>query len=221
MNNWDLYNLVHLAANKDVLSNWLTPPQFELELIAKNIRLMRNLLGLPERYQPGTMQAGASASRVIETDLLPFLIPDSEQTLTNQETDILDWYYINDFWTDTSLSSDIISLQELGQRLNHPIKKATDKYPYAILIKKGLKVWPSTTTKVKVSYYKTPKTPKFVTTVNAGTGELEYDATNSTELEWGDQNKLDIVYMILQVFGVNIEKQDLEQLAQKLVETGK
>lgn len=220
MNNWDLYNLVHLAANKDVLSNWLTPPQFELELIAKNIRLMRNLLGLPERYQPGTMQAGASGSRTLEIDLLPFLRTDPVE-ISNQETVISDWYYINDFYTDSSLASDIISLQELGQRINHPIKKATEKYPFAIITQNGLKVWPSTITSINLSYYRYPKPPAFATKVNVVTGEMEYDELNSEELEWADHNKLDIVHMILQDIGVNIEKQDLSQLAQKLVETGK
>jgi len=220
MNNWQLYNLLHLVANKDVYSNWLTPEQFELELISKNIRLMRNILGLPERYQPGTMQAGASASRTIEIDLLPFLINGTE-SVSNQKTSLTDWYYINDWYTDNSKSAEIISQQELGMRINHPIRKATIKYPFATIVAEGLKIWPASISEINISYYKNPATPSFVTQVNTSDGSLEYNETISTELEWADHNKLDILYMIMQDMGVNIERQDLEQLASKLVEGGK
>lgn len=218
MNNWDLYNLLHLVANKDVNSNWLTPEQFELELQAKNIRLMRNLLGLPERYQPGTMQAGASGSTTLEDDLMPFLVLKTEN-LVNQETNLTDWYYVNDFYTSLSVFPEIISQQELSGRIRSPIRVATEKYPWAIRTQKGLKVWPDTVTQITVSYYRKPATPTFNTTVDPGTGFLQYSA--STELEWRDENKMDIVYMIMQDMGVNVEKQDLSQLAQKLVEGGK
>jgi hypothetical protein len=220
MNNWQLYNLIHLIPNKDVYSNWLTPEQFELELIAKNIRLMRNLLGLPERYQPGTMQAGPSASRTIETDLLPFL-RSRNVAVTSQEITLTDWYYINDWYTDDSLAAEIISQQEVGMRINHPIKKATIKYPFATVTENGLKVWPSTVTRATVSYYRTPKAPIFRTSVNTTDGSLEYNSTASDELEWADHNKLDILHMIMQDMGVNIERPDLTQLANKLVEGGK
>lgn len=222
MDNWQLYNLLHLVANKNVYSNWLTPPQFELELISKNIRLMRNLLGLPERYQPGTMQAGSSASRTIEIDLLPFL-RNRNVAITDQETALSDWYYINDAYTDVSKAFDIISQQELGMRINHPIKKATTKYPFATITANGLKIWPATVTRINISYYRPPNTPVFNTKVNTtdDIGALEYDKTTSIELEWKNDNRLDILYMIMQDMGVNIERPDLEQLANKLVEGGK
>ena len=218
MNNFDIYKLIHLVANKDIYSNWLIPEQFQLELQSKNIRLMRNILGLPERYQPGTA-VGASATRTNEIDLLPFLVV-KEVPLTNQETELPDWYYINDFYTADSLAPEIISQQELGTRKNNPLRVATKEYPWAIIIENGLKIYPDTVTNATVSYYRKPDDPTFITTVNTTTGELEYDE-DSEELEWADHNKLDIAYMILQDFGVNTGRQEVSQLAQKLVETGK
>src|SRR5665811_597245 len=96
-----------------------------------------------DRYQPGTMQAGASASRTIETDLLPFLIGGDKPVVVpvvNQQTAIDDWYYINDWYTSVSKSAEIISQQELGMRINHPIRKATTKYPFATISTKGLTI---------------------------------------------------------------------------------
>lgn len=210
--------MLHLVANKDVNSNWLTPEQFELELKKGNIRLMRDRLGLPERYQPGTMQAGASGSTTLEDDLMPFLVL-KDEALTNQETNLTDWYYINDFYTALSVFPEIISQQELSGRIKSPIRVATEKYPFAIRTNKGLKVWPNTVAQITVSYYRKPANPTFNTTVDPLTGFLQY--ASSTELEWRDENKIDILYLIMQDMGVNIEKQDLAQLGTKLVEGGK
>ena len=210
--------LMHLIANKEVYSNWFSPEQFGLELKAKNIRLMRDRLGLPERYKPGTFQAGASASRVIESDLDPFLVI-KETPLTAQVTNLNDLYFMNDFYTDESISPEIISQQELSGRIRHPIRIANAKYPYAINISKGLKVYPDTISKITVNYYRKPLTPTFLTTVDVN-GDLVYNPS-SVELEWKDENKLDILHLILEDVGVNIERQEVSALAQKLVEGGK
>jgi len=220
MTNFDLYKLLHLVVNKDIYSNWIKPEEFELELKAKNIRLLRDRLGLPERYVPGTANAGPSATSIIETDLDPFLEL-KDVTVTNQETIITNWYFINDFYTSSSIVSEIISLQELSSRLRHPIRVEDTKYPFAIRTNKGLKIWPESITSATVSYYRRPTDPIFSTNVNSQTGELEYDSTASFELEWKDENKLDVLHLILQDMGVNIERQDVEALANKYVEGGK
>lgn len=219
MNNFQLYEILHIAANKDVKSNWLTPEQFELELTAKSIRLMRDRLGLPERYKQGTMQSGADASRVLESDLIPFQ-EIKEVNVIDQETDIDDWYFIDTYYTPDSIFPEIISKQELPSRIKHPTKTPTSKYPIAIIIPKGLKLWPINTYKATVVYFRRPKDPKFGTSVDSD-GFLVYDETRSVELEWKDECKLDILHLIMEDMGVSIEKADLEQLAQKLVESGK
>lgn len=219
MNNFQLYEILHIASNKDVKSNWLTPEQFELELTAKSLRLMRDRLGLPERYQPGTFQAGADASRVIEIDLSPFQ-EIKEYDVSEQETNIAGWYYIDTYYTPDSIFPEIISKQELPTRIKHPTKTPTSEYPIAIIVPKGLRLWPTTISKATVIYYRKPEDPVFSTSVNVD-GDLVYDSANSVELEWRDENKLDILHLIMQDMGVNIEKQDLQQLATKLVENGK
>jgi len=218
MTNWDIYLLAHTVANKDVLSNWFPVDKFNAELKAKNILHLKNRLGLPERYQPGTMRAGASASRQIEIDLLPFLVKKQVQVLSG-EAIVVDFFYINDFYTDVSIAPEIISQQELGQRIRHPLRKATSEYPWAVITQKGLSIQPSTTTEVYVSWYRNPQEPNMVTTVDSD-GIMTYDQLNSTELEWSDTNKLAVLHMILQDAGIITSMPDLEQLAQKLTETG-
>jgi hypothetical protein len=219
MNLFQLYELLHIAANKDVMSGWFTPEQYQNELLSKNIRLMRDKMGLPERYRPGMFASGSGATRMIETDLVPFYV-DAPQTITSQESNISDWYYINSFYTADSVFPEIISNQELANRIKHPTKTPNTEYPAAIVVKKGLKIWPASVTRANIIYYRKPKDPKFVTSVNAD-GELIYNAANSVELEWRDDCKIDIIHLIMEDLGVNIERPDLEQLASKLVEGGK
>ena len=103
--------------------------------------------------------------------------------------------------------------------MNHPLRKATSEYPWAVITEDGLKVYASTITEIYVSWYKNPSEPNMVTSVDSD-GLLTYDELNSTELEWSDKNKLAVLHMILQDAGIITAKPDLEQLAQKLTETG-
>ena len=221
MDNWLLYKSIHIAANKDMGSNWFPPDQFEIELVLNNIRLMRDKFGFPETYVPGTFHSGSGASRVIDTDLLPFQEIKEYALNEKNETNISNWYYIDDFFSEKSIFPEIISKQSLGTRVNSPIRKATDEYPFAILIEKGLRVWPSTTKKINVVYYRRPRDPVFKTKVNTITGFIEYDPVGSVDLEWKDESKIDIIHFILQDVGVSIEKSDLQQLAYKLTSQGK
>jgi hypothetical protein len=50
---------------------------------------------------------------------------------------------------------------------------------------------------------------------------LELVYGTSVELEWDDPNKIGVLALILQDLGYNIERGDIEQFANKLIQTGK
>lgn len=222
MTNFDLYKLLNFVVNKDVYSRAITPEQFDLELKAKSPRLMRKRLGLPETYIPGAANEGAGVNRMTDTDLLPFLV---EQTIAAPTAGILvlttGWYYILDWYTATSVTADLISYEEVSNRINNYITKPTTLHPAAYIVPTGLKVFPTNITNAKVIYYRKPVTPVFATTINPVTLRLEYNVAGSVELEWEDGAKLDILSMILQDMGLNIERGDVQQMAAKLIQTGK
>lgn len=221
MTNFDLYKLLNFIVNKDVYSRAITPDQFDLELKSKNLRLMRKRLGLPETYIPGAANEGAGVNQMTDKDLLPFLV---EQTL-NPTAGVLvlttGWYYILDWYTTTSITSDLISYEEVSNRLRNYITAPTALHPAGYIVPTGLKVYPTTITGVTVIYYRKPVTPVFATTINSTTLVLEYNVAGSVELEWDDSAKLDILNMILQDMGLNIERGDVQQMAAKLIQTGK
>ena len=220
MTNFELYQLLNFIVNKDVYSKAIAPPQFDLELKSKNLRLMRKRLGLPETYIPGAANEGAGVNQMTDTDLLPFLV---EQTLnpTNGVLVLTDgWYYILDWYTTVSITSDKISYEEVSNRLRNYITAPTLEHPIGYIVKTGLKVYPANLTGATVIYYRKPVTPVFKTVVGSDL-KLTYDTVNSVELEWDDGSKLDILNMILQDMGLNIERGDVQQMAAKLIQQGK
>jgi hypothetical protein len=221
MNNFALYQLLNFIVNKDVYSRAITPDQFDLELKSKNLRLMRKRLGLPETYIPGAANEGAGVTRLTDTDLLPFLVEQTLNPVSGIITLTTGWYYILDWYTTTSITADLISYEEISNRRNNYITKPTTLHPAAYIVKQGLKVLPTTITGVTVVYYRKPVDPVFTTITDPTTLRLTYDPNNSVELEWDDGSKLDILNMILQDMGLNIERGDVQQMAAKLIQTGK
>ena len=219
MNNWYLYKLLNFIVNKDVYAQAISPSEMQLELQSKNIRHFRKRLGLPETYIPGSANEGVGVNRITEGDLLPFLVEETKNPVSGVITLSANWYYILDFYTSSSISSEIIGIEEISRRLNNYITKPTTLHLASYIVSAGLKVYPASVTNVVVLYYREPVTPTFVTSVNPVTLELQYGT--SVELEWDYGNKLDILNMILQDMGYNIERGDIEQYAAKLVQTGK
>ena len=218
MTNFDLYKLLNFIVNKDIYAQAISPDEFGRELTIMNLRHFRKRLGLPETYIPGSANEVAGVTRLTESDLLPFLVEAAYVPVAGVVT-LTNWYYINDFWTSTSITSDLISQEEIGNRLRNYITAPTTLHIAAYMVKAGLKVFPSTLTSVTVSYYRRPVDPTFVVTVNPVTLELTYGA--SVELEWDDGSKLDVLGLILQDLGVNVERGDVQQTANKLIQTGK
>ena len=219
MTNFDLYKLLNFIVNKDVYAQAISPQEFGLELVSKNLRHFRKRIGLPETYIPGSASVGAGVNRVSDTDLLPFLVEETKNPVNGVIALTTNWYYILDFFTSSSVTSDLIGVEEFSSRVRNYITQPTTSHIAAYIVPQGLKVFPTTLTGVTVIYYREPVTPTFVTSINPVTLELVYGT--SVELEWDDGNKLDVLNMILQDMGLNIERGDVQQMANKLIQTGK
>jgi hypothetical protein len=220
MTNFDLYKLINFIVNKDIYAQAVSPAEFDLELKSKNMRHFRKRLGLPETYIPGSANQGVGVSRVTDADLLPFLVEEAHLPIGGVVTLTVPPYYILDFFTSASITSDLISQEEESSRRENYITKPTNLHITGRLVKGGLSMMPVSPGSVKVIFYRRPVDPVFSTTVNPVTFELTYNALGSVELEWDDGSKLDILNLILQDLGLNIERGDVQQMAVKMVQTG-
>ena len=222
MTNFDLYKLVNFIVNKDVYAQSMSDTEFELELKSKNQRHFRRRLGLPEAFNPGSASEGAGMNRLVESDLLPFLVTETKNPVAGIiSPTYLSWYYMLDFYTADSITSDLLATEEISSRLNNFILEPTIYHIAAYRVPTGLKVLPTTITSVTLVYYRKPIDPVFKVITDPVTLEMSYDINNVMELEWDDGNKLDVLNMILQDLGINLQRGDIDQMAAKLIQTGK
>ena len=221
MTNYDLYRLANFIVNKDVYAQSMSSTEFDLELKSKNQRHFRKRLGLPEAFNPGSATEGAGMNRLVESDLLPFLVTETKNPVAGVVTPTYGWYYMLDFYTADSITSDLLSTEEVSSRINNYILEPTTQHIAAYRVSTGLKVLPSTITGITLIYYRKPIDPVFNIITNPVTLEMSYDVATAIELEWDDGNKLDILSMILQDLGINLQRGDLQQMANKLIQTGK
>lgn len=219
MNNFELWRLVNFVADKDIHANRIGGEQFDIELKAKSMRLFRKKLGFPESYLPGQPSPIVlDATRLEQTDLRPFYV-DKDFTSVAGEVTIPNWFYIEDFITASSRSAEIISRQEISNRLRDAQLKPTEKDVVAYLTASGLRVYPESIEKVHVWYIREPRQPMF--TIKTGADlEPEYDEANSIEMEWDDMNKLEVAHMILADMGIVTNRNELVQYAEQLTKTG-
>jgi len=218
MTNYDLYRLLNLVINKDVYANAISPTEFDLQLRAKSIILFTSKI--PSEKSINTQQVGVGVSRATQHDLSPFLI-DSGFPVTQSVAVVPGLYYCENFYSDASLTSELISLGEVASRLKSFIKPPSENHLVGYIIPDGLKVLGMASGVINIIGYRLPTDPAFYLTTNPETLDSYYDPIRSRELEWSEGCKLDILYLILQDMGVIIERQEVSQLANKLLITGK
>ena len=224
MNNFDLYQLANLIVNKDIYANAMSDSEFDLQLKAKNILLFTSKL--PSEKSINSQMVGTGVTRASQHDLAPFLIDTSYSISGTGFVDTTSLYepglyYLENYWTATSKTSEVISLQEVAARKASYIKPPTATDLVAYIVEGGFKILSVTSGTVYVLGYRLPEIPVFVVTTNETTLVMTYNSGASVELEWNDGCKLDILHLILQDMGVTIERQEVTQLANKLIQTGK
>lgn len=222
MNNFDLYRLNNLIVNKDIYANAMSDSEFDLQLKAKSNLLFTSKL--PSQKSVDTQSAGTGVTRASQHDLSSFLVDPTSAGFTISSTGLVTvegLYYLEDFWTGASETSEIISLQEVSARLKSFIKPPTAINLVAYIVSVGFKILSVTSGTCFVLGYRLPLVPAFAVTTDPTTLIMSYNSGASIELEWNEGCKLDILHLILQDMGVSIERQDVTQLANKLIQTGK
>jgi len=232
MNNWDIYQILNYLVNKNQAGNTFTPSEFELILNHSSKKLFKRRLGLPEEYQLGstlTQQGYALTTRML-MDLSDFVVTmdgDSSPNLTfvSGSATIPQYllypvgmiYKLAKEGCDegyNNVEAELVSEAEYMMRKTSDLKKISFSYPIYRFVGNTIKIMPKEITTVDFSYLKTPVEAIFATTTNGTTGEVEYDAASSTELEWNDLAKLDIISIILSSVGLNLRSNEILQIAE-------
>lgn len=223
MTNWDIITLVNLVRNKNLSGEDIRTDEFETLINSQSQLLFAEKLGVPSQYSPNNPIArnGAGVSRTINTELRPFLTVENA-VVTGGTVNLASKKigYMLDIrpTTITGRGFDELTPDEVADRQGDAVVAPTLKDPaYYWITNESIAILPSSLASVTLSYYKYPTDAVVATTVNATTLREEYDSVNSTELDWDDEQKIEIAYRILKDVGINMERGDITQYAQQVV----
>jgi hypothetical protein len=226
---YDILQVCNLLGGKG-----LTPEQAELLIKTASLKHFKRKVGLPEQYQPGQPmpQQAFEITKKITQDLLPFKVHMGKSGTVPLYVDAYGYattpsnlYYPS---TMTYLKSeahgltykpiDILDDQAWVDRVDDALTAPSVNRPVANFQVSYIRFSPIKNAWVEFIYLKYPDDPVFGYTQDRGF--IEYDSANSTELEWDEANQVDIIAIMLSDLGVNMGRQDILQVAEKVKTQG-
>jgi len=239
MNLGELYKFINFIADKEVSGQTMTPEQFNLNLKAVNLEMLKLKIGLPEEYQPGMPlpKQALEITQKITEDIRPFKVwyggPDYPQLPIDsygRSTFPSDYAYPSSIrhkrYTNTGCSAydkeynslEILFDDQIGDRLANSIKMPTVKDPVCVFYSDYIQFYPTTLTSVDFTYIRKPVTPIFGYTLVDDVPV--YNAATSTELEWDEILHVDIARMILSKVGINLKDAEIWQYSETKLQKG-
>lgn len=227
LTNDSIITIINTVLNKDLSGNSINTSEFQALINAQSQLLFADKLGIPNEYARDipTARKGAGVSKVLTSDLRPFYVREQLTVIggvANLASLASTYAYL--------LAINPASISGRGFKELRPdevadflgsvvILPTVDDPNFEWRDSTSLLIYPATIASIIVMYYKEPRQAVVVYTTNGTTLLEEYDAGNSTELEWTDNDKVIIAYRILRDAGVNIEKSDVVALSQQIIDS--
>lgn len=237
MNNSDILNVVNYFIQKDTtrnIRNIFTPEQAVNIMYSASLQLFKAKVGIPQAYMGNVARIGeAFENSMLNSEALrPFkyVMGDMGNPYLAVSSGVAtvpsNMYYpiklVHLHSTNTGLKEHKIKIctdSEYEDLIDNAIDYPTNEYPIANFQDSLIRIRPNTVRYCKFIYLKHPVKPSFeVVTIR---GFIEYDSVNSIELEWHDAEKIDIIYIMLKMVGINIERGDIFQIANEKLNSGK
>lgn len=246
LNNGNLYSMFCYIANKEALGGYANTDQFNLSLKTNNIILLRELTGITNDFNFGNpvsrRQKGMSYLLDAKTDRFKKKVSISFSSgIAAIPNDFFRWDSLR-----TSGAYEDVELLfsgEVSHRLGNFIDAPDTEFPACEIIGSSVYIYPASITTGNIVYYRYPSTPVFDFYIDAN-GDIKYLAvgqnyslqagevgslgqTNTTvaslsqELEWDDPEKIDIIWLCLKQLGINLSRQDLYAVSDKIQSEGK
>jgi hypothetical protein len=209
MNNFDIWTRLNIIIRKDKEGGSFTPDEFEELLRWANIETFKKYYDVFESDQRAK-------------DALRFFLVKETITLDSNgryDTALLSSTYAHFSSAIRTFKSlrrpiDLVTDLEYADRVSSSLKAPTDEHPivniYEISGSPTFQFEPLRSVDVDVTYIRRPVDPVFAFTLDAN-DNIVYDSGNSTELEWDDEEKINVIYLILQKIGINLPKTDALQ----------
>lgn len=223
LTNWDLITIINTIRNKNLSGEDIRADEYQSLFNSQSQLMFAEKLGLPNLYQANAPieRRGAEVSRKISQELKPFLRRESVLAVggaIDLSSKNIGYFLACEPSSLSGRGMDELNPSEVADRLSDPIVAPTESDPaFEWSSDSTILIYPSTITNVVLRYYEYPSDCVIATTYNATTLLEEYDAGSSTELEWSDEQKIEIAYRVLRDIGINMERTDVAQYAQQIV----
>lgn len=232
LTNFDLYKTLEFLFNKEAMGGYLNVDKFNLQLKTQPVLLLRDKLN------------NKGKSTLLDDDTNVFK-KKSTLSFTAGSATIPGDYLRYDSIRVEGAYADVEPLfsGEIANRLNNFIEAPTALFPIGEFIGNKFNIYPTTLSSADLIYYSKPVDAVMDFYIN-NIGELIYLAAGSThtlttgqvgsagqtsgtvtsltvELEFGDDLKIEVAYLIAKSLGLNLQRGDMFAAADKLQKEGK
>ena len=224
MNINEIYKLVSYMVDK-YQGAYLAPDDFNMAINAAQRQYLNFLTGETAEYNQGTRRPSGGFSNDVTTGgSLSNFLKESVLAINQVQDNALyqlagqpgDFYKISAMRTiDDDYAIKRVGSDKVYAYINNPIDTPTATTPIYTEIGTNFKFWPATLASAKIIYFRKPADAKW-----AYTGDLVYDSANSVQLEWPENDHMDIVYRTLGIIGINLKDGDLIRISQTVKNDG-
>jgi hypothetical protein len=217
MNINEIYKLVSYMVDK-YQGAYLAPDDFNMAINAAQRQYLNFLTGETAEFNQGSRRPSGGFSNDVTTGgSLSNFLKEGTLTITTQlAAQPTDFYKISAMrTTDDDYAIKRVGADKIYAYVNNPIDTPTLTEPIYTEIGSNFKFWPSTLATAKIVYFKKPADAKW-----AYTGDLVYDSGTSVQLEWPENDHMDIVYRTLGIIGINLKDGDLIRVSQTVKNDG-
>jgi len=241
MNVQEILNYVNFRLNKEQSGRSMTEDQYNLILQVINIEYMKWKYGLPEEYQPGSPipRQFWEATQKITDDMRWAKVKMGGQEGGQMVIDVngiaqipSDYLHYSSIWfnylknnkecgnppSKKVYSVEVLFDAQVGDRITHPVKGPTLKYPFCCFYNSYIEFWPKELGAVEFTYIRVPRTPVYAYTVV--NDEPVYNAAGSVQLEWPVDCHADIANLIVNLASENLRDQFMNQVSEQRKERG-
>jgi len=215
MTNQDILDLIVYISRVNDKQIVLPDYQFDLLLKRHSLQKFKKELGLKDdffRGQPTTRSAYEVSQRVTDT-LRRFKVSATLSISGTLATIPADYFYVTGI-NYGNKPVDILTDNQWGPRTNNSITAPDADFPICRFFSSEIQFLPASVTSVSWTYLSEPTTPVYATKLENGI--KVYDSASSTELDWDETEKQDILSMILLELGIVSDPASVAQYSQMI-----
>lgn len=230
----DIYLLTNFLADK-FQSRAISDAEFNYAIDAASSDLWKKKVGLPEEYQinaPFARQAWQVTNKISD-DMRYFI---TQLDIARNASDIFP--YPTDYGAFSSMryerilnqgcdtpdvkvrTVELVTDAELSERLDNTIILPDYDYPVGAWYGTGWKVYPKIINNVNVTYLRLPVAPYRNYTLDPLTDLTTYQPIGSVPPDFPTTLWIDLTYLILKQFSINIREEELYQMAEQRISKG-